>query len=162
VKDQLERMREDLEALHSASLGWSASGLGLSIGSVLKSIDFQLDDFGKSLLRVGGYVTTALSITWAEGPVAMAIGAAVGVVVGLAVELLTYFGIMRDKRIRKVQGEVIAKLDECKEDVRLKVERGVLKARVTAITRAGEILSQQRARVASLYETIQESLHESV
>ncbi|WP_333676597.1 GTPase [Dyella sp.] len=180
VIDQLERMREDLEALHSASLGGTVSGLGLSIGSVLKTIDFQLDDFGKSLLRVAGYVSTALSITWEGGPVAMAIGAAIGVVVGLAVELLTYFGIMRDKRIRKVQGEVIAKLDEYKEGVRLEVERGVLnqcttireivdaqvvsplKARVAAIIRAGEILRQHRVRVASLYETIQESLHESV
>ncbi len=180
VIDQLERMREDLEALHSASLGGAMSGLGLSIGSVLKTIDFQLDDFGKSLLRVAWYVTTALSITWEGGPVAMAIGAAIGVVVGMAVELLTYFGIMRDKRIRKVQGGVIAKLDEYKEGVRLEVERDVLsqcttireivdtqvvshlEARVAAITRAGEILRQQRARVASLYETIQESLHEPV
>ena len=167
--------------MKSVSLTLKRDGFNLSLGSALESIDFQLGDVGSLLLRMGSYAALGAGIAAAPSlGLATPIGAAIGAAIGAVVEILRYFGFGRDKKIRDTQNKAITLLDEHKEKVRSLVDDGIehqtthlrevvtskvlspLQDQAASMERAGQILTEQRKRVATIYEQVKEPLNESV
>lgn len=180
LQQALERLLQDVQRVDFQQR--------LAVGSMHQKAVYQtapLDmglgakDWGSIALNVGSYAATGASIGSAFPGLGTVIGAAIGAVMGLLMSAFNFF-TSKEKRIRKAQAQVQAKIDETRDEamggladgdrqlmapIRDEVNSTVLRqveALYTNLNRPEAIIEQQIALMRRIQRSVENMPHGTI
>lgn len=117
LQQAMQRLLEDVARVEFEQLLCDADTLKINYKTPELGLGLELGDYGWMAFNIGSYALAGAGIGSAFPVIGNLVGAIAGAVVGLLVNVLSYF-TGKEKRIRKVQGQVQEKIDAAWSEAR--------------------------------------------
>lgn len=117
LQQAMQRLLEDVARVEFEQLLCDADTLKINYKTPELSLGLKLGDYGWMAFNIGSYALAGAGIGTAFPVIGNLIGGIAGALVGLLVNALSYF-TGKEKRIRKVQGQVQEKIDAAWSEAR--------------------------------------------
>lgn len=117
LQQAMRRLLEDVARVEFEQLLCDADALNINYKTPELGLGLELGDYGRLAFNITTYAAAGFGIGSAFPLIGNVVGAVAGIVLGILVNSLHYF-MSKEKRIRKVQGQVQEKINEAWSEAR--------------------------------------------